>query len=106
MEDLLSRIRQTEEEAGLIISRAENESKSIIENAKSEALKKSADFKNSLAAALKKRREELIAAAVEEKNRIISDKILEFDKMTSGLDGRKKEAFEYLKRIIRAKAGE
>jgi vacuolar-type H+-ATPase subunit H len=100
MEDLLNKIKETEKEAQMLVSNAENEANVMIDKTRDDCARKLEESKKEIHSRYSKKRENEIKDAKEKKDKMIVEKVNEFKNKFGDIDLKKKDAFDYLKKII------
>ncbi|MCK4798247.1 MAG: hypothetical protein KAT05_12775 [Spirochaetes bacterium] len=105
MEDLLKKIKQTEEDANKIIDQAEIEAKKIVEKARIISLNKITDAKRNFFASFSQQKEKKLINGEKEREKQINEKINLFNNELGNIEQRKIKAQEFLKKTIKIKLG-
>ncbi len=101
MDDLLVKIKETENEAKKIVKDAEQQAMHILDKANAEARKKTEEAKKRINLEFLKNKQEKIKETEEEKSKIVKEKMNDFINNFGKIDLKKKKTTEYLLKRIK-----
>ena len=105
MDDLLEKIKKTEEEANKIIIDAEKEAKKIIEKSRLESVNRINKAKENFFEISNKEKGKKIEKAKKEKEIRIKDKIEDFKRSLDNIDKKKEKAIKFIQDHIKNSLG-
>ena len=105
MEDLLKKIKLTENDAQSIVSKSEDEANRMLDKIKSECSKKIGEAKRDVHEKYTKIKETEINSTGEKRDSMVSEKINAFNKSFGDIDSKKRKSEDYLIKIIKDRIG-